>query len=222
MYRASPRSESIPVRDCSLSDLAKTITMVSRQARRPETFAHVEPHALATARLARHFASCILRRRHGSMTLNEIEFAAHMHDIGKYFITSSILLKPGQLDEEERAIMSLHAAYGATIIAKLPGTTEAIRSVVLHHHERWDGNGYPEGLAGPKIPLVARIVSVVDVYTSLRSKRSYKKAFSRPHAISTLASMAGDTLDPCLVEDFVKLLPNKHWSDSEHSDLNCN
>jgi putative two-component system response regulator len=133
-----------------------------------------------------------------------------MHDIGKYFIASSILLKPGALDEEERAIVSLHSVYGATVISKLPGVTEAIRYVVLHHHERWDGNGYPEGLAGTAIPLAARIVSIVDVYTSLRAKRSYKPSLTKRQAFDSLIEMAEHELDPYMVEDFLRLVKDKH------------
>ena len=107
-------------------------------------------------------------------------------------------------------MMSLHSVYGAIIISKLPGVTEAIRCVVLHHHERWDGNGYPEGLAGTAIPLAARIVSIVDVYTSLRAKRSYKPNLNKHQAFSSLIDMAGQELDPFLVEDFLRLVRDRH------------
>jgi HD-GYP domain-containing protein (c-di-GMP phosphodiesterase class II) len=136
----------------------------------------------------------------------EMEFSAQVHDIGKYFIAPSILLKPGLLDDEERVIMSLHSIYGSLIISKLPGMTDAIRHSVLYHHEHWDGSGYPDGLSGLDIPLEARIVSVVDVYTSLRARRSYKPTLTKSEACETLMEMAGDELDPCLVEDFVRLV----------------
>jgi HD-GYP domain-containing protein (c-di-GMP phosphodiesterase class II) len=187
----------------------RAITTVSQQAR-PEIFTHVQPHSHATAKLARHFAAYLHHGRSRRSTLKEIEIGAHMHDIGKYFIASSILLKPGALDEEERAIISLHSVYGATIISKLPGITESIRRVVLHHHERWDGSGYPEGLAGIAIPLAARIVSIVDVYTSLRAKRSYKPTLTKRQAFSSLIEMAEHELDPYMVEDFLKLIRDKH------------
>lgn len=193
----------------ALSSLVRAITTVSHQAK-PEVFAHVQPHAHATAKLARHFAAYLHYGRGRSATLKEIEFAAHLHDIGKYFIAPSILLKPDVLDEEERAMMCLHSVYGATVISKLPGITEAIRDVVLHHHERWDAKGYPEGLAGTAIPLAARIVSIVDVYTSLRAKRSYKPTLTKRQAFTTLIEMAGHELDPYLVEDFLRLVRDKH------------
>lgn len=207
-YSPSWSADSKSVGEQVLSGLKRAITTVSQQAQ-PEIFAHVQPHAHATANLARHFAAYLHHGRGRRSTLNEIEFGAYMHDIGKYFIASSILLKPGALDEEERALISLHSVYGATIISKLPGVTEAIRRVVLHHHERWDGNGYPEGLAGTAIPLAARIVSIVDVYTSLRAKRSYKNTFTKRQAFSSLIEMAEHELDPYLVEDFLRLVKDK-------------
>ena len=205
-YPALPWTDSQSRVKSTLSNLTRIITAVSQEARRPEIFAHVQPHARATARLARCLAASMFADGSCKPTLKEIEFAAHMHDLGKYFIASSILLKPGAFDEEERALVSLHPVYGATIVSKFPGTTDAIRNAVLHHHERWDGNGYPDGLTGTAIPLAARIVSVVDVYTSLRLKRSYKESFSKSRSLAELAVMAGHELDPFVVEDFLRLM----------------
>ena len=208
-YSASAYLDSKAVGLRALSGLTRVIATVSQQAR-PEIFAHVEPHAHATAKLAHHFAAFVLRSSSSGQALREIEFGAYVHDIGKYFIEASVLLKKGALDKEERAMVSLHSVYGATVISKLPGATEAIRRVVLHHHERWDGQGYPEGLAGTAIPLSARIVSIVDVYTSLRAKRSYKPALTKHQSFAILLEMAGQELDPYMVEDFVGLIRDKH------------
>jgi HD-GYP domain-containing protein (c-di-GMP phosphodiesterase class II) len=200
---------SIAVSEKVLSRLIRAISNVSKEAE-PELFAHVQPHAHATAQLARHFA--IASGCHGGNagpTLGEIEFGAYLHDIGKYFIATSILLKPDILDEEERAVMSLHPIYGANIVTKLPGSTEVIRRIVLHHHEHWDGNGYPEGLSGTAIPLAARVISIIDVYTSLRARRSYKSTLTKQQAFNTLIEMAGRELDPYLLEDFLKLVRDK-------------
>jgi putative two-component system response regulator len=185
------------------------VRMIDRieQKDKPETFAHVYPHAHATARLARLFATvCGCGSGSNEPTLAEIEYSAYMHDIGKYFIEPSVLLKPDALDEDEEAVMRLHSVRGATIMSKLPGTTKTIHQAVLHHHEHWAGTGYPEGLRGVAIPLGARIISVVDVYTALRSRRSYKPAFRKEEAIKTLVEMAGRELDPYMVEDFARLL----------------
>jgi response regulator RpfG family c-di-GMP phosphodiesterase len=189
--------------------LQAVMRMVSRVERRnqPQVFAHVQPHAHATARLARLFAAeCSRGKRHYCPTLDEIEFGALMHDIGKYFTAPSVLLKPAALDEEEAAVMRLHSERGATAISQLPAMTSHIYQIVLHHHEHWDGSGYPSGLHGLAIPLGARIVSVVDVYTSLRARRTYKPTLTKWEAIIKLTEMAGRELDPVLVEDFVRLV----------------
>src|SRR5207253_1282763 len=104
---------------------------------------------------------------------------------------------------------SLHSVIGATVISKLHEATEAIRRMVLYHHEHWDGSGYPEGLSGSAIPLAARIISIVDVYTSLRSRRSYKPMLTKQETIAILIGMAGRELDPCIVEDFLILIENR-------------
>lgn len=176
-----------------------------RQKVQPEWFAHIHSHGHATARLARSCtAACV--KTASKATLDEIEFGAYMHDIGKYLIPKEILLKPGPLDEEEREITSLHAVHGVEILRDLPYITPTITQTVLYHHERWDGTGYPDGLAGTAIPFAARIVSVVDIYTSLRARLSYKPPPTRSEACVLLRKMAGHELDPSLVHDFLRLV----------------
>jgi putative two-component system response regulator len=170
----------------------------------PEIFAHFQPHAHATARLTRRFASFLFGGGRYRNWLDEMEYAAYMHDVGKYFIAPEILLKPAPLDDEERTIVSLHSVYGALAISKLPGVTNIIHGVALHHHEHWDGSGYPDGLSGTLVPLEARMVAVADVYISLRAKRSYKPMMMQEAAFATLKQMAGRELDPYLVEDFLR------------------
>jgi HD-GYP domain-containing protein (c-di-GMP phosphodiesterase class II) len=207
-----PHAQSVDgksVSEKALLNLIRVISTVSKEAQ-PELFTHVQPHAHATTQLTRHFAAaCGCSGGNSGPTLREVELGAYLHDIGKYFIAPSILLKPDVLDEEERAVVSLHSAYGATIISKLPGSTEVIRRAVLHHHEHWDGSGYPDGISGTAIPLAARIISIVDVYTSLRARRSYKPVLPKQQAFATLTEMAGRELDPSLVEDFLKLVRDK-------------
>ena len=176
-----------------------------RQKVQPEWFAHIHSHGHAAARLARSFtAACV--KTASKATLDEIEFGAYMHDIGKYLIRKEILLKPGPLDEGEREIISLHPVHGVEILRDLPYITPTISQTVLYHHERWDGKGYPEGLAGTAIPFAARTVSVVDIYTSLRARRSYKPPLTRSGACEVLRKMAGHELDPNLVHDFLRLV----------------
>jgi HD-GYP domain-containing protein (c-di-GMP phosphodiesterase class II) len=170
---------------------------------RPRLYRHVHPHGHATARLARSFAAAIGCAGAGAFTLDEIELGAHLHDFGKYLIAESILLKPGPLTDTERKAMAFHPVYGEQILRGLPAVTEAVRRVVLYHHERWDGGGYPEGLAGLRIPLAARIVSVADVYTSLRARRAYKPTLGRREAAAEMELMAGRELDPDMTRDFL-------------------
>jgi HD-GYP domain-containing protein (c-di-GMP phosphodiesterase class II) len=173
----------------------------------PELYRHVYPHGHATAKLARAFASSLgCACGAGAPTLNEIELGAHLHDVGKYLIAKSILLKPGPLDEGERAAVSFHPAYGAQLLSNLTAVTDAIRRVVLYHHERWDGNGYPEGLQGTAIPLEARLVAVADVYTSLRARRAYKPSLTRVEAAVEMKGMAGHELDPEMSRDFLRFI----------------
>lgn len=173
---------------------------------KPELYRHVHPHALATARLARSFAAALVCSGGGPPTLDEVELGAYLHDFGKYLIAPSLLLKPGALSEDERAAVSLHPVYGAQLLAGLPGMTDTILRAVLYHHECWDGAGYPKGLQGTHIPLAARLVSVVDVYTSLRAKRSYKPSLTKWEAAAEMGRMAGRELDPHLTTDFLKFI----------------
>ncbi|HYP53931.1 MAG TPA: HD domain-containing phosphohydrolase [Pyrinomonadaceae bacterium] len=170
----------------------------------PELYLHVHPHGRATASLARAFAA-VLRPR-GGPTLDEIALGAHLHDFGKYLLPKSLLLKPGPLSEEERAVVTLHPVYGNQVLSGLTAITEAVRQVVLYHHERWDGTGYPEGLQGTRIPLTVRIVSIADVYASLRARRSYKPTLTKRAAVAEMEAMAGRELDPDLTADFLKFV----------------
>ena len=180
------------------------------QEEQPEIYRHVHPHGHATAKLARSFASAVrFAAGLNNPRLDEIQLGAHLHDFGKYLIARSILLKPGPLTEEERSTISGHPLYGAQVLAKLPAVTDTVLKIVLYHHERWDGSGYPEGLKREAIPFGARLVSVVDVYTSLRARRTYKPSLSRYEAAAAIEEMAGRELDPSLAEDFVRLLHGK-------------
>jgi HD-GYP domain-containing protein (c-di-GMP phosphodiesterase class II) len=96
--------------------------------------------------------------------------------------------------------------YGAQVLSNLPAITETVLQIVLYHHERWDGTGYPEGLKGDHIPLAARFVSIVDVYTSLRAKRTYKPSLNRYEASLTIKRMAGLELDPEMTQDFLRFI----------------
>ena len=134
--------------------------------------------------------------------------AAPMHDIGKIGIPDAVLLKPGPLNAEEWAIMRTHPQIGADIIGEHPASVlQMARSIALAHHEKWDGSGYPNALAGKAIPIEARICAVVDVFDALTSTRPYKKAWSVEDAVAHIAAQAGQHFDPALVELFLGLVP---------------
>jgi diguanylate cyclase (GGDEF)-like protein/putative nucleotidyltransferase with HDIG domain len=135
-----------------------------------------------------------------------IKTAALLHDIGKLAIPEHILSKPGPLTPEEFQKVRIHPKVGAEIIAGVP-FPYPVASLILCHHERWDGNGYPNGLAGEAIPIGARILSVVDYYDAVTSVRPYHSALSREGAVDLLKHEAGRALDPTLVDVFVRKLP---------------
>jgi HD-GYP domain-containing protein (c-di-GMP phosphodiesterase class II) len=133
-----------------------------------------------------------------------VQFAGQMHDIGKIGIPESILHKPGTLTAEEWAIMRVHPNIGARILSPIATLQSAI-PIVLHHHERWDGQGYPDGLAGEAIPLGARMIAICDAFDTMVSDRPYRRALSDEDALGRLRSSAGSQFDPRLVEAFVSL-----------------
>lgn len=144
--------------------------------------------------------------------LNNVQLAAPLHDMGKIRIPDAILNKPGRLTDEEYAVMKRHSAYGAEIIEKTLRVIEeedyynVAKNIARHHHERWDGKGYPDGLKGGEIPLEARIMALADVYDALVSKRVYKEAFSKEKACEILREGAGTQFDPDLTRLFLKSL----------------
>jgi putative two-component system response regulator len=129
-----------------------------------------------------------------------------LHDIGKLGIPDSILLKQGALDNDEWAIMREHTTIGANLCRSLASMKHVV-PIILHHHERWDGSGYPHGLAGEKIPLLARVFQLLDIYDALSSERPYKKALSPEKVISILEEEAGKGWrDPELTTTFIQIL----------------
>lgn len=126
--------------------------------------------------------------------------AAPMHDIGKIGIPDSIMLKPGKLTDDEFAIMKTHPDIGAEIIGECDSELLVIaKSVALTHHEKWDGSGYPNGLAGDAIPIEGRIVAVADVFDALTSKRPYKEAWTVEDTMAFMKSQRGKHFEPKLI-----------------------
>lgn len=137
-----------------------------------------------------------------------IHYAAQMHDVGKIHIHPDILRKPGELTPEEWAVIKQHTIYGARILGDSPRLAMA-RKIALHHHEKWDGSGYPFGLKGEAISLAGRIVALADVYDALRNRRSYKPAFSHEEAYGIITEGDGRVepvhFDPEVLQAFKRL-----------------
>lgn len=139
------------------------------------------------------------------VTRQQIHLGALLHDVGKVGIPDSILLKPGVLTDEERRIMMTHPAIGKKILQPL-GLPPIVIDLVYHHHERCDGNGYPDRLAGKKIPLAARIFAIADVWDALTSDRSYRPAWSKEKTIAYITEQKGKHFDPDIAEKFLKII----------------
>lgn len=141
----------------------------------------------------------------GDAEVRALARAARLHDIGKLSVPCHLLVKAGRLSDDERALMRRHPTLGVARMAGLIDDPLTL-SVIGGHHERWDGGGYPQRLAGEQIPLAARIVAVADVYASLREKRSYKPAWSHAQALDYVQAQSGAMFDPAVVAALVASL----------------
>jgi putative two-component system response regulator len=185
------------------------------ESRDTDTGKHIERVQSYCRMIAEHLPKCNPQYE----TIVDVEFirnihrASPLHDIGKVAIPDSVLLKPGKLELDEFELMKTHTLLGAD-------TLEAVRtvypnnalinmgvSIARSHHERWDGGGYPDRLAGPGIPLAARIMAVADVYDALQSKRCYKAAFSHDRCVDLIVAGSGTQFDPECVEVFMAIKP---------------
>ncbi|HEY8736998.1 MAG TPA: diguanylate cyclase [Candidatus Dormibacteraeota bacterium] len=136
---------------------------------------------------------------------NQLRLAAILHDVGKIGVVDKVLLKEGKLDEDEKLIMRMHPILGARILQPIKAFRQ-ILNVVLHHHEWYDGSGYPDGLAGQNIPLHARIVSVCDAYHAMTSTRPYRQRRTPEFAMAQLEAGKGTQFDPIIVDYFVQMM----------------
>lgn len=137
--------------------------------------------------------------------LEALRQGAYLHDLGKLCVPDAILLKADALTFEECNLMKSHAKQGFALAAHIPGVTPEALDVIRYHHEQWDGNGYPDGLAGEAIPLVARIFMVCDVYDSLTAARSYKQIWTYAQVYEELWQQRGRQFDPAVVDAFLAL-----------------
>jgi HD-GYP domain-containing protein (c-di-GMP phosphodiesterase class II) len=136
--------------------------------------------------------------------LERLELGALFHDIGKIGVPTSVLLKPGPLDDEERRLVEMHPQLGERILAPIARLAE-VRPIVRSCHERWDGAGYPDGKAGDEIPIEARIILVCDAFHAMTTDRPYRKRLGVDEAVSRLRAAAGSQFDPAVVEAFLSL-----------------
>ena len=157
---------------------------------------HTQRVAALAARMARQLGQ-------DGRTVGLIRHGAPLHDLGKIAIPDSILLKPGRLEPEEYEVVKTHAVLGARVLAD--SDSEVLRiaeEIARSHHERWDGEGYPDGLAGPDIPLSARLVGVADVFDVLVHERPYKDAWTVEDAAAEIRAGAGTQFDPDAIDAF--------------------
>jgi HD-GYP domain-containing protein (c-di-GMP phosphodiesterase class II) len=165
------------------------------EAKDDYTACHGEDVAVLAERVA-------LRMSLGSAHARDVRYAAMLHDIGKVAVPSEILLKPGPLSDEEWVVMRSHAAIGGDLVARIDAFAH-LAPAVRASHERWDGGGYPDGLAGERIPLAARIIAVCDTYDAIVTDRPYRAAGTPLEACAELRRVAGAQLDADVVEAVV-------------------
>lgn len=200
---AERTQEVLSTRDCTITALARLA-----DSRDPETGDHIARMRHYSRILAAEIAAMNPQAGLGSKFADEIYRAAPLHDIGKVGIPDSILLKPGKLTEQEFEVMKRHTLIGYETLLDAAGKKlqtsflSTAAEIARHHHERWDGRGYPDGLKGDAIPLSARIVAVADVFDALTSKRVYKDAIPPDQAASFILREAGRQFDPTVVEAF--------------------
>lgn len=220
--RAGERILSLETRDMAILALAKLT-----ESRDPETGAHLD----RVRNYCRVIATHLYKKNHFPGELNPgfirlIYLTSPLHDIGKVGIPDCVLLKPGRLSDEEFDIMKAHTTIGAETLRaacrEFPSAAflQMASDIAMYHHERYDGNGYPEGLSQEEIPLSSRIVALADVYDALTSKRVYKEAYSHEVAQKIITENSGTQFDPIVVEAFLQNLEafqtiKKQYQDEE-------
>jgi response regulator RpfG family c-di-GMP phosphodiesterase len=148
--------------------------------------------------------------------LDLLNFSGHLHDIGKLAIPDSILLKPGPLTKDEFTAIKKHPIIGANIVGRL-GLLTGEQKIILHHHERWNGQGYPGGLKGKSIPFLSRILAVADVYDAMASDRAYRKKLADEVVLETIRQGAGVDFDGEVVEAFLTLYERGQLESGSHA-----
>lgn len=158
-------------------------------------------HSRRVARLTQQLAEAVGLDEH---TVSRCHIAGLVHDVGKIGVPEAVLLKPGRLTAEEFAWIRRHPEMGHRILKDIPQLADILPGV-LYHHERWDGRGYPEGLKGEQIPLMARLIGLADAFDAMSSTRTYRAAMSRPQVLKEIARCSGQQFDPDLAAAFGQL-----------------
>ncbi|MDQ3935283.1 MAG: HD domain-containing protein [Actinomycetota bacterium] len=201
-----------------LADLAAAALEHSEERRQFDDLMKAHVEALAAAmdmrdrRTAAHSEdvvrlACAVGRLLGleAASLVELEFAARLHDVGKIRVPDAVLHKPGPLDHDEYEIIRCHSAWGSETLSAIPGL-EAVATVVRFHHERWDGNGYPDRLAGARIPLASRIICACDAFAAMTADRPYRDAMESDDALREVYSKSGTQFDPAVVDALAEVV----------------
>jgi putative nucleotidyltransferase with HDIG domain len=149
---------------------------------------------------------------------SETELGALLHDIGKIHVPDAIINKPGKLDEDEWAIMKTHTIEGQKMLDRVGGMLSSVGVVVRASHERFDGGGYPDGLAGEEIPLAARIVAVCDSFNAMTTTRSYRKGMPVSAAVAELHRCSGTQFDPQVVTALLDVIGAPGWELAMHAE----
>lgn len=194
--------DAVQAKDMTIDSMA-----ILSEYRDNETGAHIH----RTKHYVRLLLEAVKDKAHyNAYDIEQYWKSAPLHDIGKVAIPDSILLKPGKLTPEEYEIMKNHVQYGYEALLRTesqmdkPGYMKYAMEILLGHHEKWDGSGYPRGLKGSQIPVSARVMAIADVYDALTSRRPYKEPFSHKKAMSIILEGAGTHFDPMLVKVFIE------------------
>jgi HD-GYP domain-containing protein (c-di-GMP phosphodiesterase class II) len=155
----------------------------------------------------------------GPDALRALAQGAYLHDIGKIGVPDEILNKPGSLADDEWTWIEAHPSVGWEMASRAPSLRSAL-AVIRHHHERWDGTGYPDKMTGKAIPIAARVASLADVWDALTSDRAYRPAWESDRALSHIAASSGTLFDPSCVEAFLELVAERGlWPERSKADL---